>query len=70
VEADPAGAAAQFAPTLSTDPSVLEEAVRNTLFVVPAPAENRARVLAYYSDIIRWLPGENRPLDEGFFYKQ
>jgi ABC-type nitrate/sulfonate/bicarbonate transport system substrate-binding protein len=68
VEADPAATASRFASAMSSDPAVLEEAVRNTLFAVPSPEENRTRVLAYYKDITRWLPGENRPLDEGFFY--
>jgi NitT/TauT family transport system substrate-binding protein len=69
VDADPVRTASRFASALSSDPAVLEEAVRNTLFAVPSPEENRTRVLAYYKDITRWLPGENRPLDEGFFYR-
>jgi NitT/TauT family transport system substrate-binding protein len=68
VAADPAGTAAGYAAALSVDPGILEEAIRNTLFALPSPAENRTRVLAYYKDITRWLPGEGRPLDDGFFY--
>jgi ABC-type nitrate/sulfonate/bicarbonate transport system substrate-binding protein len=69
VTADPAGAASRFGAALSADPAILEESIRYTLFVVPTPAENRARILAYYADITRWLSGESRPLDEDFFYK-
>jgi ABC-type nitrate/sulfonate/bicarbonate transport system substrate-binding protein len=68
VSAAPADTAAAFAGALAVDAAVLEEAVRNTLLAVPAPAENRARVLAYYQAVARYLPAGPRPLDERFFF--
>jgi NitT/TauT family transport system substrate-binding protein len=68
VAADPVAAARAFAPALSVDPAVLEEATRHTLLSVPSPAENKARVLAYYTAVSPYLPGGPRPLDERFFF--
>ena len=59
--------AAQFAAALVSDADILEEATRNTLLAVPSQAENRARVLAYYQTVSRYLPAGPRPLDERFF---
>jgi NitT/TauT family transport system substrate-binding protein len=67
VTEDPAKAAARFAETLATDPAILEEAARKTLLVVPPPAEGKARVLAYYQVVSRYLPAGLRPLDDRFF---
>jgi ABC-type nitrate/sulfonate/bicarbonate transport system substrate-binding protein len=67
VTADPAAAAGRFAESLSVEPSILEEAARRTLFVVPPMAENRDRVLAYYQAVSRFFPGGARQLDQRFF---
>ena len=40
--------AARYAAALSVDAALLEEALGNTLFAVPAFADHTARVLAYY----------------------
>ena len=69
VSADPATAARQFAAVLSTDPSVLEEAARHTLFAVPPIAGTKGRVLSYYQAVARYLPAGPRPLDERFFFE-
>jgi NitT/TauT family transport system substrate-binding protein len=66
--ANPAEAAAQFSAVLQTDPAILEEASRHTLFAVPATTENKSRVLAYYQTVARYLPAGPRPLDERFFF--
>ena len=66
--ANPSEAAAQFSAVLQTDPAILEEATRHTLFTVPAIAENKSRVLAYYQAVARYLPAGPRPLDERFFF--
>jgi NitT/TauT family transport system substrate-binding protein len=68
VTAAPAQAAAQFAAALIVDPPILEEAARNTLLSVPSPAENKARVLAYYQAVSKYFPAGPRPLDERFFF--
>jgi NitT/TauT family transport system substrate-binding protein len=68
VSGDPASAARQFSGLLSTDPDVLEEATRHTILEVPPAAENKARVLAYYAAVSRYLPAGPRPLDERFFF--
>jgi len=68
VTASPAGAAAQFAAALLVEPGILEEATRNTLLAVPSPAENKARVLAYYQVVSKYFPAGPRPLDERFFF--
>jgi NitT/TauT family transport system substrate-binding protein len=58
----------RFAPALSTDAVLLEESARNTLFDVPDPAANRAKVMEYYRQVARYLPGAARQLDDGFFF--
>jgi NitT/TauT family transport system substrate-binding protein len=68
VTANPAEAATHYSPVLLTDPEILEEATRHTLFAVPAIAENKSRVLAYYTSVARYLPAGPRPLDERFFF--
>lgn len=67
ISANPSDAASRFSAPLNTDPKVLEEATRNTLFDVPSMAENRARVLSYYQMVSKYLPAGSRPLDEQFF---
>jgi len=67
VTASPGAAAAAFAAALAVDPAILEEAARNTLLAVPSPAENKARVLAYYQVVSKYLPAGPRPLDDRFF---
>jgi NitT/TauT family transport system substrate-binding protein len=64
----PADLSARFAPALSTEPALLEESARNTLFDVPGPAVNRAKVVEYYRQVARYLPGAARQLDDGFFF--
>ncbi len=64
----PAGSLSRFAPALGVDPSLLDEAVRNTLFDVPGPAVNRTKVAEYYRQVARFLPGPSRPLDDGFYF--
>jgi ABC-type nitrate/sulfonate/bicarbonate transport system substrate-binding protein len=68
VTADPAAAAARFSAALLTDPAIVEEATRNTLLVVPSPAENKARVMRYYQAVAKYLPAGPRPLDDQFFF--
>ena len=65
---DPRQPSSWFAPALSADPDVLEEATRNTMLSVPAFDENRARVSRYYKDVARFLPGGERQLEERFFF--
>jgi ABC-type nitrate/sulfonate/bicarbonate transport system substrate-binding protein len=67
VTANPTDAASRFAASLNTDPSILEEATRNTLLSVPSIEENRTRVLAYYRIVAKYFPAAARPLDEQFF---
>jgi NitT/TauT family transport system substrate-binding protein len=68
VMAHPADAAAQFAATLGVEQGILEEATRNTLLVVPAPAENKIRVQTYYQIVSKYFPAGPRSLDERFFF--
>jgi len=68
VAADPAAAARQFSDLLAAEPAILEEATRHTLLEVPPAAENRTRVLAYYTAVARFLPAGPRPLDDRFFF--
>jgi len=67
VTTSPGAAASAFAAALAVDPAILEEAARNTLLAVPSPAENKARVLAYYQVVSKYLPAGQRPLDDRFF---
>jgi NitT/TauT family transport system substrate-binding protein len=64
----PAEVAAGYAATLSVDASLLEEALGNTLLAVPDFADHTARVLAYYREVLKYLPGDAKPLDDGFFF--
>lgn len=66
--ASPATAAGLYAQTLSSTPAVMEEAIRRTLFAVPAPAENKARVLAYYGEVRGYLSDSGKSLDDAFFF--
>jgi NitT/TauT family transport system substrate-binding protein len=66
--AKPADAAARYAGTLSVDPVLLEEALGNTLLAVPGFADHEARVLAYFREILKYLPGEKKQLDDAFFF--
>jgi NitT/TauT family transport system substrate-binding protein len=68
VTAAPGPAAAAFAAVLNVEPSILEEAARNTILAVPSPSENKTRVLAYYEIVSKYFPAEPRPLDERFFF--
>jgi ABC-type nitrate/sulfonate/bicarbonate transport system substrate-binding protein len=68
VAADPAAAAARFATALGVEPALLAEALGNTIFEVPTPAQNAARVKAYHQEVLAYLAGDRRPLDDGFFF--
>jgi NitT/TauT family transport system substrate-binding protein len=68
VTAAPGPAATAFAAVLDVEPSILEEAARNTILTVPSPSENKTRVLAYYDIVSKYLPAGPRPLDERFFF--
>jgi ABC-type nitrate/sulfonate/bicarbonate transport system substrate-binding protein len=68
VTAAPGPASAAFAAALNTEPAILEEAARNTILTVPSPAENKARVQAYYEVVSKYFPAGPRPLDERFFF--
>jgi ABC-type nitrate/sulfonate/bicarbonate transport system substrate-binding protein len=68
VAADPAGMAARYAGVLSVDAAVLSEALGNTLYEVPTAAQHAARVRAYYTEVLAYLPGEHKPLDDDFFF--
>jgi len=66
--AKPAEAAARYAGALSVGAALLEEALGNTLLAVPAFADHKARVLAYYGEVVKYLPGGRKPLDDAFFF--
>lgn len=68
VTANPGDAAAQFATALGVEQGILEEATRNTLLVVPSPAENKTRVQTYYQIVSKYFPAGPRALDERFFF--
>lgn len=68
IAGSPAGSLSRFAPALGVDPSLMDEAVTNTLFDVPGPAVNKAKVTEYYRQVARFLPGPSRALDDGFFF--
>ena len=65
----PGDAFARFASALSTDAGTLEESAEHTLFDVPTLPVNKARVLKYYQQVARYLPGPSRQLDDGFFFQ-
>jgi NitT/TauT family transport system substrate-binding protein len=65
----PGDAFARFASALSTDAGTLEESADHTLFDVPTLSVNKARVLKYYQQVARDLPGPSRRLDDGFFFQ-
>jgi NitT/TauT family transport system substrate-binding protein len=64
----PAETAARYAGALGVEAGLLEEALGNTLFAVPGFADHKARVLAYYREVVKYLPGERKPLDDAFFF--
>jgi len=66
--AKPAEAAARYAAALSVDAAVLAEALGNTILAVPGFADHKTRVLAYYREVVKYLPGERKPLDDAFFF--
>ena len=68
VSGAPGPAAAAFAAALGAEPAILEEAARHTILSVPSPAENKARVLAYYQVVSKYFPAGPRPLDQRFFF--
>ncbi len=65
---DPAGGSAVSAAALSTDAVLLEEAIKNTLYDVPSFAENKTRVLAYYTAVLPYFPGPRGSLEAAFFF--
>jgi len=66
--ANPAEAAARYAAALSVESPLLAEALGNTLLAVPGFADHKARVLAYYREVLKYLPGEKVPLEDAFFF--
>jgi NitT/TauT family transport system substrate-binding protein len=68
VVASPEAAAARFATDLATNQAILEEATRNTLLSVPAPAENRDRVLSYFKAVSPYLPSGSKQIDDTYFF--
>ena len=68
VVASPEAAAARFAVDLATDQAILEEATRNTLLAVPAPGENRDRVLSYFRTVAPYLPEGSKQIDSTYFF--
>ena len=66
--AKPDEAAARYAAALQVEPPLLAEALGNTLLAVPGFADHKARVLAYYREVLKYLPGEKVPLDDAFFF--
>jgi ABC-type nitrate/sulfonate/bicarbonate transport system substrate-binding protein len=68
VTADPRTAAARSAAALSVDAGLLEESLGNTILSVPGFADHKARVLAYYREVVKYLPGEHAPLHDAFFF--
>lgn len=65
---NPEEVAQQFAELLAMSASVIEPAIRNTLFWVPSIAENRERVLAYYQLIQESFLPKSAPLSGEFFF--
>ncbi len=68
VTASPETAAARFAVDLAVDQGILEEATRNTILSVPAPAENRDRVISYFKTVFPYLPAGSKQIDETYFF--
>ena len=68
IVASPTDAAAQFATALEADRAILEEATHNTLLAVPSPAENRSRVMSYFTAVAPWLPPGTKQIDESYFF--
>jgi NitT/TauT family transport system substrate-binding protein len=68
VQENPKEIAQQFSELLSMPASVVEPAIRNTLFFVPSILENRQRVIEYYKMIKEFLPGDGSSLKEDFFF--
>jgi NitT/TauT family transport system substrate-binding protein len=68
VQENPKKIAQQFSELLSMPVSVVEPAIRNTLFFVPSILENRQRMIEYYKMIKEFLPGDNSSLKEDFFF--
>ncbi|MCX7029597.1 MAG: ABC transporter substrate-binding protein [Spirochaetes bacterium] len=66
--AKPADTAARYAGSLSVDAALLGEALGNTILWVPGFSDHKARVLAYYREVVKYLPGERKPLDDAFFF--
>jgi len=66
--ADSTAMAARYADALSVDAALLAEALGNTLYEVPPFAQHETRVRAYYQEVLSYLPGEHKPLDDGFFF--
>jgi len=69
VKENPGEIAQQFSELLSMPVSVIDPAVRNTLFFVPSILENRERVILYYNNVIsEFFPGDSSLLTEDFFF--
>jgi ABC-type nitrate/sulfonate/bicarbonate transport system substrate-binding protein len=68
VQETPEEIAQQFSESLSMPASVIEPAIRNTLFLVPSILENQERVVSYYN-IVKEFSKESSPsLSENFFF--
>jgi len=65
----PREAAEIFSPVLELPSDVLAEAIANTVYLVPEPAENERRVRAYFETVKRFssTPGGGT-LEPGFFF--
>ena len=68
VQENPGSIAKQFEEALSMPAEIIEPAIQNTVFMVPALIENHQRVLTYYELVNASLPEEGGLLDENFFF--
>jgi NitT/TauT family transport system substrate-binding protein len=68
VQEKPGEIAQQFSELLSMPASVVEPAIRNTLFFVPSISENKERIISYYDTIREFLPEDSSSLRENFFF--
>jgi NitT/TauT family transport system substrate-binding protein len=75
---NPARAAALSSAYLPFSPAIIEEAITNTLYDLPALGENRRRVIEYFDRVRTFAAGASRPdkresedqpkLERGFFF--
>jgi NitT/TauT family transport system substrate-binding protein len=68
VQRQPQQLAEKYAQVLATSSGVLNEAIKNTLYLIPTTGENKRRIREYYLLMNRYYKTLSKDLGEDFFF--